>query len=284
MCMEKKVFIFGDSYADPKGTPNYVWHKRLIDIFSNTRNFAVSGTGPQHAFSLFYKEMTDFKKDDIIIFLLSNPFRIHWPAHALFQHSWELSAIQWNGETKETECVFRNYPENLKNSKHIKIINYYNEHKKEMDFFYKTYMKELEVSNEKNISFLYTISQALNLKLIVFDVFPRNFEIPIARTKLSQQLNNNINFHLCDQSLSTISHNEVYKEELHKYDNNLRQGDKRRNHLSPENHDIMFEYILSVIDNKCYFSPEFKQHFLYFDEVYQENVHVKNNPIQYIYE
>ena len=166
--MEKKVFIFGDSYADPKGTPNYVWHKRLIDIFSNTRNFAVSGTGPQHAFSLFYKEMTDFKKDDIIIFLLSNPFRIHWPAHALFQHSWELSAIQWNGETKETECVFRNYPENLKNSKHIKIINYYNENKKEMDFFYKTYMKELEVSNEKNISFLYTISQALNLKLIVF--------------------------------------------------------------------------------------------------------------------
>ena len=244
----------------------------------------MSGTGPQHAFSLFYKEMTDFKKDDIIIFLLSNPFRIHWPAHALFQHSWELSAIQWNGETKETECVFRNYPENLKNSKHIKIINYYNEHKKEMDFFYKTYMKELEVSNEKNISFLYTISQALNLKLIVFDVFPRNFEIPIARTKLSQQLNNNINFHLCDQSLSTISHNEVYKEELHKYDNNLRQGDKRRNHLSPENHDIMFEYILSVIDNKCYFSPEFKQHFLYYDEVYQENVHVKNNPIQYIYE
>ena len=282
--MEKKVFIFGDSYADPKGTPNYVWHKRLIDIFSNTRNFAVSGTGPQHAFSLFYKEMTDFKKDDIIIFLLSNPFRIHWPAHALFQHSWELSAIQWNGETKETECVFRNYPENLKNSKHIKIINYYNEHKKERDFFYKTYMKELEVSNEKNISFLYTISQALNLKLIVFDVFPLNFEIPIARTKLSQQLNNNINFHLCDQSLNTISHNEVYKEDMEQNRQKTRQGDKRRNHLSPENHDIMFEYILSVIDNKCYFSPEFKQHFLYYDEVYQENVHVKNNPIQYIYE
>ena len=281
--MEKKVFIFGDSYADPKGTPNYVWHKRLIDIFSNTRNFAVSGTGPQHAFSLFYKEMTDFKKDDIIIFLLSNPFRIHWPAHALFQHSWELSAIQWNGETKETECVFRNYPENLKNSKHIKIINYYNEHKKEMDFFYKTYMKELEVSNEKNISFLYTISQTLNLKLIVFDIFEMRYA-QIARTKLSQQLNNNINFHLCDQYLSTISYNEIYKEELHKYDNNLRQGDKRRNHLSPENHDIMFEYILSVIDNKCYFSPEFKQHFLYYDEVYQENVHVKNNPIQFIYE
>ena len=281
--MEKKVFIFGDSYADPKGTPNYVWHKRLIDVFSNTRNFAVSGTGPQHAFSLFYKEMTDFKKDDIIIFLLSNPFRIHWPAHALFQHSWELSAIQWNGETKETECVFRNYPENLKNSKHIKIINHYNEHKKEMDFFYKTYMKELEVSNEKNISFLYTISQTLNLKLIVFDIFEMRYA-QIARTKLSQQLNNNINFHLCDQYLSTISYNEIYKEELHKYDNNLRQGDKRRNHLSPENHDIMFEYILSVIDNKCYFSPEFKQHFLYFDEVYQENVHVKNNPIQFIYE
>ncbi|MBS82739.1 MAG: hypothetical protein CMD65_01230 [Gammaproteobacteria bacterium] len=279
--MEKKVFIFGDSYADPAGTPNYVWHRRLSDIFSNTRNFALSGTGPQYAFSLFYKNMTDFKKDDIIIFLLSDPFRIHWPEHALF--SGELSAIQWNGETKETECVFNDYPENLKNSKHIKIINYYNEHKKEMDFFYKTYMKELEVSNEKNISFLYTISQTLNLKLIVFDIFEMRYA-QIARTKLSQQLNNNINFHLCDQYLSTISTNEIYKEELHKTKTNLRQGDKRRNHLSPENHDIMFEYILSVIDNKCYFSPEFKQHFLYFDEVYQENVHLKNNPIQYIYE
>ncbi len=115
--MEKKVFIFGDSYADPKGTPNYVWHRRLSDIFSNTRNFALSGTGPQYAFSLFYKNMTDFKKDYIIIFLLSDPFRIHLPEHALF--SGELSAIQWNGETKETECVFNDYPENLKNSKHI---------------------------------------------------------------------------------------------------------------------------------------------------------------------
>ena len=263
--MENKVLIFGDSYADPEGAPNYVWHKRLIDIFPNTRNLAVSGTGPQRAFSLFYKEMTDFKKDDIIIFLLSDPFRIHWPAHALFHLRGELSAIRWNCETKETECAFHDYPENLKNSKHIKIINYYNEHKKEMDFFYKTYMKELEVSNEKNISFLYTISQALNLKLIVFDIFPPNIQfpgkdfsprtyLPLAMTNQSQQLNNNINFHLCDQSLSTISHNEVYKDELYKYDNNLRQGDKRRNHLSPENHDIMFEYILSVIDNKCYFS------------------------------
>ena len=283
--MENKVLIFGDSYADPGGCPEYAWHRRLKNIFPKTHNFAESGTGPHYAFDLFYNKLSNLKKDNIIIFLLSDPFRIHWPAHTLLHR--ELSAIRWNGETKETECAFYDYPENLKNSKHIKIINYYNEYKKEMDFFYKTYMKELEISNEKNISFLYAISQALNLKVIVFALFPQlgnqfDSDIEITRSSLLK-LNNNINFHLCDQLLSTISHNEVYKDELHKYNNNLRQGDKRRNHLSPKNHDIMFEYILSAIHNYP-FVPSFKKHFLHYDEVYQENVHVKSNPIQYIYE
>ena len=132
--MEKKVFIFGDSYADPKGlsmSRDFVWHRRLKKMFPNIHNFAMSGTGPHHAFDLFYNILTKLSKDDIIIFLLSDPFRIHWPDNILSDRG-ELSAVQWDTQREELICAYSDYPENLINSKHMKVINYYNEHKKEM--------------------------------------------------------------------------------------------------------------------------------------------------------
>ena len=283
--MENKVLIFGDSYADPGGCPEYAWHRRLKNIFPKTHNFAESGTGPHYAFDLFYNKLSNLKKDNIIIFLLSDPFRINWPDNIL-SSDWgargELSAVQWDTQREELICVYSDYPENLINSKHMKVINYYNEHKKEMEFFYKTYMEELKFSSEKNISFLYAISQALNLKVIVFELFPRKspgiskHELLQQRTSSQHYTRNRkmsrANFHLCDQFLGDISHNEVYKDELYKYATNLRQGDSRVNHFSPENHTIMFEYILNFLNfregvyNKPF--PKFKQHFRHYDDIW----------------
>ena len=45
-----------------------------------------------------------------------------------------------------------------------------------------------------------------------------------------------------------------------------------------------YRWIISGTPYPDYRRKTLIQHFLYYDEVYQENVHVKNNPIQYIYE
>ena len=151
--MEKKVFIFGDSYADPKGTPNYVWHKRLKDDYS-VFNYGETGTGPQYSFKKFY-DLT-FTSNDIVIFLLSDPFRMDFFNGSLLKG--ELSHIVWDNKSKKSYCVFEHYSQNELTRRHMKILEYFNKYESQIDFFYHTQEKELSIANQKNISFLHSFS------------------------------------------------------------------------------------------------------------------------------
>lgn len=234
--MDRKVLIFGDSYADPKGTPSYVWHKRLGDV----KNLAESGTGPQQAFRKFYKEtIIDF---DCIIFILADPFRIDFNGGGHF----DLSYIAWNGQ--ESYCTFGE-PET---SKQFLIAAYHRKYKQQIDFYYATQFLELLHFNKKNASFLKTVAHTYGLDVIVFEVVP-----PLAN------ISNDNNFHLSKYSLKEVSQSEV-NGEVSDY-----VGDRRYNHLSEINHDIMYKYIQSVLHSEPL--PQFEQNFLTMQQAYNTN-------------
>ena len=267
--MENKVLIFGDSYADPTGAPSYTWHKRLRKkyILTGFNNYGESGTGSQHAFEHFYDNLPRLKKNDILIFLLSDSFRINFFGGSLFKK--EVSSIKWDNVSKKSYCVFEKYPRNLQNKRHVRILEYYKQHETQIDFLYRTYEKELMVFNIKNISFLYALSKAYGFKIIVFEIFPhlQTSELSLRYDDPFQFIKSDDSFHLCKEFLSVISRNEIVDEELNLFDDNLRQGDRRSNHFSEENHKILYNYIDHVIRS---FEtelhpydrlPEFKQHF-----------------------
>lgn len=234
--MDRKVLIFGDSYADPKGTPAYAWHKRI----GNVKNLAESGTGPQHAFRKFYKEtIVEF---DTIIFILADPFRVELCGGGHF----DTSYIAWNGV--ESYCTFGEPT----TSKQFLIAAYHRKYKQQIDFYYTTQTLELLHFNKKNASFLKTVAQQYGLDVIVFEVRPPGASI----------LNDN-QFHHSKYLLQEVSQGEV--------DGKVSDyiGDKRANHLSEVNHDKMVEYIQCVIHNRPL--PHFEQRFLKMQEAYNIN-------------
>ena len=66
--MIKRVWIFGDSYADPHwGKERYVhetWYETLAKQFEYN-NFAKAGTGPHYSMKEFYRRYKQFDKEDI---------------------------------------------------------------------------------------------------------------------------------------------------------------------------------------------------------------------------
>lgn len=249
--MEKKVFIFGDSYADPKGCPSYAWHNLLKEKYI-VCNYGETGTGPQYSFDRFYD--LELQSDDTVVFLLSDPHRINFYGGSLLKG--ELSHIVWDEKSKKSYCVFEKYSDNMLTSRHMKILDYHKKHKDQIDFLFLTQERELLNSSAKNISFLHSKSKEYGLKIIVFEIFKSD------RQDMSY-LNNDI-FHLYPDFLSIKSLNEIYEDELQLFD---RHSDKRCNHFSEENHYIFYEYINNFMNNITWF-PEFKQHFRHCEDVY----------------
>ena len=261
--MEKKITIFGDSYADPKGKPAHTWHKR----FDNVKNYGESGTGSQYSFNIFYD--LNFTEEDVIIFLLSDAFRINFHGGNLIVG--ELSNIKWFEETRKTYCVFEHLSENQLTKRHLKILDFYEKNKSEIDFLYLTFEKELAKTNEKNIAYLHSYSLKHKCKIIAFEIFETN------RDDMSHL--NCETFHLYNGFLRNDSMGEIFRDEIDKY---VKFTDKRHNHFSDENHDIFYQYIQNVLNDKPL--PKFKQNFKHFPDVYYTAHLTTNESTDFIYE
>tara|TARA_B110000263_G_scaffold247010_1_gene259027 strand:- start:18476 stop:19129 length:654 start_codon:yes stop_codon:yes gene_type:complete len=77
--MTKRVWIFGDSYADPNDNSgieyNFIpWHQRIGKV----RNLAKCSTGPHYSLKELYKCYNKFTKDDHVIFIISGRSRIEF--------------------------------------------------------------------------------------------------------------------------------------------------------------------------------------------------------------
>ena len=60
----KRVWIFGDSFADPNWEKErYVhetWYEKLEKQYDEYHNFAFAGTGPHYSFKEFYQRYESF--------------------------------------------------------------------------------------------------------------------------------------------------------------------------------------------------------------------------------
>jgi len=229
----KKIIIFGDSFADPASahTPTLymAWYEYLEKDY-NITNHALSGTGPHYSFKEYYKFITDneIKKEDYItIFLLSGEDRIRFP---------NMGSMSFDNK----ESWWINNPD-LRRKKNK---TYYETFKSEIDFLFLTMHDELEWSNFKNLGFLYMNSLLLNMKIIVFCTF--GIKILSKRGSFLDMVKlNNPNFYLHPLELGHISKKEFIDFGDEGYD----YVDNRRNHLSQENHTILYENMKKFIKN-----------------------------------
>ena len=216
----KKITIFGDSYGDPNYNKNEVdtaWYE-MFEGYEVT-NHCLCSTGPHHSMKKYYEFIRN-KDKSIVIFLLSGEDRIAFP-NTNPQH---ISHINWDFQSNESWFA--------DNSKLTEEKAYYDSHKFEIDFTFRTMREELLWSNYKNLSMLYLNSSLLNIKTIVcFISFPHE---SIYGLKLNEVLPiNNDDFFLYPYSLSDISEREEQITGI----------DYRRNHLSKHNHEILYTNI-----------------------------------------
>ena len=246
----KKIIIFGDSFADPtdrceENKQVTTWYDCLKHDYKIT-NHALSGTGPHYSFKEYYNFISSGAwyggwmgedktrlEDYICIFLLSGEDRIAFPKASPNT----ITHINWNFDKKESWWCEN---EQLKKEK-----IYYETFKSEIDFFFLTMHDDLIWSNFKNLGFLHMNSLLLNMKTIVFCTFGIK-----VLSKMDPFLDiaklNTPNFYTYPVELGHISHEEfIDVEENEGYD----YVDLRRNHLSQENHTILYENIKKFINN-----------------------------------
>ena len=240
------IYIFGDSYSEPNNTnlqeKVLSWVKKL-NLFSGYRiiNYSKSGKGSHFLFKHFFSVFDNFQRDDILIFILSHPDRIEFDQNLNqnFGYDFESKKI-WS----------KNNP-------------YLNSNFDKVRFFYETYHDELCVSNAKNVSFLYVIGKILNLKkVIVFHSFSDE-SLDIINFKLL----NDENFFYYSRPLCDISERELYAEDYLKRLNLKTGKDVRVNHLSKDNHLIMYDFILNIIKGKET-NHKFKENFRSLNDTY----------------
>lgn len=77
--MQNKLWIFGDSFADPDynttGAEHYQWCKRLEQHYEVT-NMAVYGSGPQWSLNNFLKMLDNADKNTNVLFIESTVYRL----------------------------------------------------------------------------------------------------------------------------------------------------------------------------------------------------------------
>lgn len=271
--MQDKLIIFGDSFADPNDrvdeNPDVKsWYEYLSEQYK-VLNHALAGTGPHYSFKKYYDFIIDknIKKDEyIVIFLLSGSDRIHFPNKGPA----EMTYVNWDFDKKESwwcgEATLKRH----------KV--YYESFKSEIDFLFLTMHDELMWANIKNLGFLYICSLMFNMKTIVFNTY--GYKVWQKKSSQSsmdiQSLNSSI-FYISPKDLGSVA----YEEFLEREENNYNFIDYRRNHLSNENHLIMYNNLKKIIKNEYDTLLPFKK-----DIDYKSNFGVQRTAItgEFIYD
>lgn len=237
------VTIFGDSFADPQYNndkhPDITPWYNLLKADYHVVNHALRGTGPHYSFKEYYNFIkSPDKKDHIVIFLLSSEDRIDY-----------VGLDPYRSIIIKDLASYKEYSFGRARNDCPDEQEYYNTHKKEIDYLNITMKDELEWFNYKNLSFLYINSLFFGLKTIVFTTYTGQNPHRSSRThysfaQLSAKLNNS-NFYLHPISLGYIANKEITDWKT----NYARFSDYRLNHLSENNHKIMYDNINNIINN-----------------------------------
>ena len=226
----KRVWIFGDSYADPHwGKERYVhetWYETLAKQYEYN-NFAKAGTGPHYSMKEFYRRYKQFDKEDLVIWILSGEERIqyHLPKeYRTYEHN-DIMLVHesyWDFKNQKMKC------------NDVFDPSFHQSHKDHMSYTMKTFEREVINSNKKNESFLYTISRIHKCKICIFFL---NYDDSYIKDSLNDEL-----FYINPMALQDISRNEYKNPGEPFYEDN-----KRNNHLSEENHKVMYNVINNFV-------------------------------------
>lgn len=241
-------FIFGDSYSlehkSEKSNEDfsYCWPNKLRSNFENEynfKNFSLQGTGPYYSLKLFDEISNKLNKNDIVIFVVSD----------LYRFMYSNLPSEFDKYSNNIMCNMNDFKpyhigSDLDTSHHLnqKFLSFYEMHKENIEFFYDMFFKNLKPSSLFLMlsSMFKTIAE--NKKLLKFIIFFKRTSYN--KNYMSYYVKNSKHFFSFFTELDWISSDE-YVDKCR-----ISGGhDKRPNHLSIENHEIMFENILSIIDN-----------------------------------
>lgn len=255
------IFIFGDSYFAPSFANNNhkTWHYYMDQEYgkSNIFNFAISGTGPHYNTPKIIDciRKGDIGFEDIIICHISGVSRVEFP----YRHDITLNGSTWDFESKTSHHDWvEEHPIGQK---------YFDDFKTEVDYTYLTFNDYLLISGFALTGFLYSISKCLGIRVLVFDRIKTK---PINDTFFSKMFssNNDENFRYSEFNLFDVSTREIFFEESNEHVNTVK-NDFRSNHLSKENHILLFDYFKNFISKQIDDNFKFKENFRHAKDVFE---------------
>ena len=218
------IYIFGDSYGDPRQSPHDdvvantdCWYS-LLTKHEKVNNYCIGAIGPIDHFKLFWKNHNDICNDEHakIFFLLSNPFRLNFDFLEEQSHAKEFGEFALIGNS---------------------LYRYFFQYKKQTKSFYNFMSDELYHLNYKNIMTLKCISMLHNVKIIVFVCFT----VDLNTVTLESCKNDEYIFKLTELNDDQF---KLYSNTLSAYGRDYGNTPvKCKNHFHKEDHEIMYNII-----------------------------------------
>lgn len=274
-----KFLIFGDSYADEYKSPHpsvkennewqknhqYRWPIKLKKEFQKKyiyENLALSGSSPYDALLKFQLRHDELKENDIVLFFLSDFDRIDFFAPKQIKS--HISNIFYS-EKKKKSSLF----DDPSFKEHKKLKAFYLLNETEIDFFYKNFFKifPIDLLEKLFLGYLKNISYEKKCRMIVFS--KNDFVKKYEKTDC---------FYLYEKNLTNVSDDEWRNKKQAELEYMIK--DDRVNHMSPENHSVMYEIIKRIVEyDNCL--PEFKKNII---DKPVNFVYTEKNNRKFIYE
>ena len=248
-----RLIVFGDSYGQPH-EHHWLWYKQVSQSLDCTDivNFALRGSSIEYSLSrLDYYLQNDYREDDKIIFLTTLPVRAPMVA---------------KGYDPTYACLYNidvdHFGPSVKDSNFSGDIQ---EHLLEHRAYYKSHAKMIDYV--ESLYKILPVAGAMNLvpndaiMIMLFDQMPMH-----VRKLLTKD-----NLYVPDMCLYHVSEQELDKSNFPESVSNLGMGDRRPNHLSKINHNVLSECIVDTFNNRtdCFSMSKFQKNILRKDNVHK---------------
>lgn len=219
-----RLVIFGDSFAAER-PDSEAWPKLLAEKYGvPAKYYSFPATNIEYtSIKLFQYLETDYKEDDIIVLVLTSSARapiVHDDYYPSWAPMYKFSLLD---------------PDFLENLGNKHVTQHMNEHKQ----YYETWQRYFNpLIHQSTCYFITKTVNSLPNKKLVLSGFSDS-DPKITKTAIDCHPGGNL------FDISCLEYEDNYTVE------GFRGRDKRANHLSPENHYIMLDYVYSCLENGC---------------------------------
>ena len=224
---------------------SYRWPNLLRQKFENDynfENFSLHGTGPYYSLRMLEKVSNNLHKNDIVVFIVSDLYRFMYSNLPSSFDEFSNNIMCDMNDYKPYHLGFDYSPEPSGISE--KFLKYFELNKENIEYYYEMFFHNLKPNSLFLMfsSMFKNIAENKNLKkfIVFFKRLDYKSNLPVSLIDIKNS-ENYFNYYL---ELDRVSQDEyVHKTQI------TRGFDERPNHLSPENHQIMYNNILHIIEN-----------------------------------